>query len=140
MAGIRWQDGEGKLVMYTFDMDGITDEEVKNTLMSRAYTWLFGSASSVDEKNSDLSFMVQPNPFSGSAAVHFTMNDATEQSVTLNLIDMLGRVVQTSGSINIAQGMNSYALQNAGLNPGAYRLTLTGSNGSMRSIPVMINR
>jgi penicillin V acylase-like amidase (Ntn superfamily) len=126
--------------MYTFDMDGIADEEVKNTLMSRAYSWLFGSASSVDEQNSDLSFMVQPNPFSGTAAVHFTMNDATEQSVTLNLIDMLGRVVQTSGPIKIAQGMNSYALQNAGLNPGAYRLTLTGSNGSMRSIPVMINR
>ena len=140
VAGIRWQNGEGKLVMYTFDMDGITDDEMKNTLMSRAYTWLFGSASSVDEQNSDLSFMVQPNPFSGSAAVHFTVNDATEQSVTLNLIDMLGRVVQTSGSIKIAQGMNSYALQNAGLNPGAYRLTLTGSNGSMRSIPVMINR
>ena len=140
VAGIRWQDGEAKLVMYTFDMDGISDEEMKNTLMSRAYTWLFGSASSVDEQNSDLSLMVQPNPFNGSAAVHFTVNDATEQSVTLNLVDMLGRVVQTSGPINVAQGMNSYALRNAGLNPGAYRLTLTGSNGSMRSIPVMINR
>ena len=121
-------------------MDGIADDEVKNTLMGRAYTWLFGSASSVDEQNSDLSFVVQPNPFSGSTAVHFTVNDVAEQSVTLNLVDMLGRVVQTSGPINVAQGMNSYALRNAGLNPGAYRLTLKGSNGSMRSIPVMINR
>ncbi|MFM8457045.1 MAG: hypothetical protein ACKOAK_09780, partial [Ignavibacteria bacterium] len=42
VAGIRWQNGEGKLVMFTFDMDGITDDEMKNTLMSRAYTWLFG--------------------------------------------------------------------------------------------------
>ena len=89
VAGIRWQDGEGKLVMYTFDMDGITDEEVKNTLMSRAYTWLFGSASSVDEKNSDLSFMVQPNPFSGSAAVHFTMNDATEPALAIGSADAM---------------------------------------------------
>ncbi|MFM8456286.1 MAG: T9SS type A sorting domain-containing protein, partial [Ignavibacteria bacterium] len=88
----------------------------------------------------DLSFMVQPNPFSGAAAVHFTINDVQEQAITLNLIDMLGRVVQTSGPIKVAQGMNSYALHNAGLNPGAYRLTLTGSNGAIRSIPVMINR
>ena len=84
--------------------------------------------------------MVQPNPFSGSAAVQFTVNDAKEQSVTLNLVDMLGRMVQTSGPIKVAQGMNTYALHNAGLNPGAYRLILTGSNGSMRTIPVMINR
>jgi hypothetical protein len=140
VAGIRWQDGEAKLVMYTFDMDGISDEEMKNTLMSRAYTWLFGTASSVEEDNSDLSLMVQPNPFSGATAVHFAMNDVSEQFVTVNLVDMLGRVVQSSGQIKVAQGMNSYALNNAGLNPGAYRLTLTGSKGSMRSIPVMINK
>lgn len=140
VAGIRWQDGNAKLVMFTFDMDGIADEELKNTLMSRAYTWLFSSASSVQEEHADLSIMVQPNPFSGSAAVHFAISDPSVQTVTMNLVDMLGRTVQTTMPIAVTGGLNSYMLKNIGLAPGAYRLVITSSNGKMQTVPVMINR
>ncbi|MGA1306571.1 MAG: Omp28-related outer membrane protein [Candidatus Kapaibacteriota bacterium] len=140
VAGIRWQDGNAKLVMFTFDMDGITDEELKNTIMNRTYTWLFSSASSVDEQNADLSLLVQPNPFSASAAVQFMISDPSMQYVTFNLVDMLGRSVQQSMPVSVNMGLNNYMIKNNGLNPGAYRLVVTGSNGKIQTIPVMINR
>ncbi|NBO69164.1 MAG: hypothetical protein EBU66_01155 [Bacteroidetes bacterium] len=140
VAGIRWQDGNAKLVMFTFDMDGITDEEVKNTIMNKTYTWLFSSASSVAEEGSDLSLLVQPNPFSNSAAVQFMISDPATQFVTFNLIDMLGRSVQNSLPVAVNMGLNNYVLKNNGLTPGAYRLVISGSNGKIQTVPVMINR
>jgi len=139
VAGIRWQEGNAKLVMFTFDMDGISDEEVKNTIMDRTYTWLFSNASSVEE-DSDLSMLLQPNPFSGSATVQFMISDPSTQYVTFNLVDMLGRNVQTSMPVPVSTGMNSYMIKNNGLTPGAYRLVVTGSNGKTQTMPVMINR
>ncbi len=139
VAGIRWQEGNAKLVMFTFDMDGISDEEVKNTIMDRTYTWLFSNASSVEE-NSDLSMLLQPNPFSGAATVQFMISDPSTQYVTFNLVDMLGRNVQTSMPVPVTTGMNSYMIKNNGLTPGAYRLVVTGSNGKTQTMPVMINR
>ena len=139
VAGIRWQEGNAKLVMFTFDMDGISDEEVKNTIMDRTYTWLFSNASSVEE-DSDLSMLLQPNPFSGAATVQFMISDPSTQYVTFNLVDMLGRNVQTSMPIPVTTGMNSYMIKNNGLTPGAYRLVVTGSNGKTQTMPVMINR
>lgn len=139
VAGIRWQEGNAKLVMFTFDMDGISDEEVKNTIMDRTYTWLFSNASSVEE-NSDLSMLLQPNPFSGAATVQFMISDPSTQYVTFNLVDILGRNVQTSMPVPVTTGMNSYMIKNNGLTPGAYRLVVTGSNGKSQTMPVMINR
>ena len=139
VAGIRWQEGNAKLVMFTFDMDGISDEEVKNTIMDRTYTWLFSNASSVEE-DSDLSMLLQPNPFSGAATVQFMISDPSTQYVTFNLVDMLGRNVQTSMPVPVSTGMNSYMIKNNGLTPGAYRLVVTGSNGKTQTMPVMINR
>ncbi|MFN5007507.1 MAG: Omp28-related outer membrane protein [Ignavibacteria bacterium] len=139
VAGIRWQEGNAKLVMFTFDMDGISDEEVKNTIMDRTYTWLFSNASSVEE-DSDLSMLLQPNPFSGAATVQFMISDPSTQYVTFNLVDMLGRNVQTSMPVPVTTGMNSYMIKNNGLTPGAYRLVVTGSNGKTQTMPVMINR
>ncbi|MFN5246248.1 MAG: Omp28-related outer membrane protein [Ignavibacteria bacterium] len=139
VAGIRWQEGNAKLVMFTFDMDGISDEEVKNTIMDRTYTWLFSNASSVEE-DSDLSMLIQPNPFSGAATVQFMISDPSTQFVTFNLVDMLGRNVQTSMPVPVSTGMNSYMIKNNGLMPGAYRLVVTGSNGKTQTMPVMINR
>lgn len=139
VAGIRWQEGNAKLVMFTFDMDGISDEEVKNTIMDRTYTWLFSNASSVEE-NSDLSMLLQPNPFSGAATVQFMISDPSTQYVTFNLVDILGRNVQTSMPVPVTTGMNSYMIKNNGLTPGAYRLVVTGSNGKTQTMPVMINR
>jgi len=140
VAGIRWQNGDAKLVLFSFDLDGISDTEVKNTIMNRTYTWLFSSASSVDEQNADLSLLVQPNPFSTSAAVQFTISDPSMQYVTFNLVDMLGRSVQQSMPVSVNMGLNNYVIKNNGLNPGAYRLVITGSNGKIQTIPVMINR
>jgi hypothetical protein len=139
VAGIRWQEGNAKLVMFTFDMDGISDEEVKNTIMDRTYTWLFSNASSVEE-DSDLSMLLQPNPFSGAATVQFMISDPSTQYVTFNLVDMLGRNVQTSMPVPVTTGMNSYMIKNNGLTPGAYRLVVTGSNGKTQTMPVIINR
>jgi hypothetical protein len=125
--------------MFTSDMDGISDEEVKNTIMDRTYTWLFSNASSVEE-DSDLSMLIQPNPFSGAATVQFMISDPSTQFVTFNLVDMLGRNVQTSMPVPVSTGMNSYMIKNNGLMPGAYRLVVTGSNGKTQTMPVMINR
>ena len=40
-GGIRWSDAEGrKLVYFSFGVEGVTDDEVRATLMDRALKWL----------------------------------------------------------------------------------------------------
>ena len=84
------------------------------------------SQQGVKEYNTNISFGVYPNPFNDAFTVKF---DADErETMSLEIIDMLGRVVNSSvWTVDI--GSNMLDLTLGSLNAGMYMIKLTSPKG-----------
>ena len=77
-----------------------------------------------------------PNPSTGAFTVEFSVPAA--QTVTLTLVDALGRQVQQQ-QVQVRAGLNQLPFQAAGAAQGIYRLTLVGADGQHQSQKVAIS-
>ncbi len=89
---------------------------------------------SIDKNNFELS--VYPNPSSATSEVKFKLN--SEEVVTLEVYNLLGRLVSTIESEKMTAGTHTIKLDNANLNNGSYFVKLTvGSTSASSKITII---
>lgn len=86
------------------------------------------STVSVEEFTSSngLSFQVMPNPFSDHATIR--INSATEESVSIELTDVMGKTVEVIPAGRLSIGDNTFSLDRGRLSGGLYFLNI-GTGG-----------
>ena len=79
----------------------------------------FNGTLGVNELTKSIGFNVYPNPTSGSATIDFTLND--NATISYNVIDVIGRVVEQQKPVNLAPGNHNYTVnQSQTLKSGIY--------------------
>jgi hypothetical protein len=89
----------------------------------------------INELTKSIRFNLSPNPTSGEATVKFSLSDAT--TISINVVDMLGKVVLPVTNTNYGSGEQSISInKNANLPKGIYfvNLTLNGAKMSRKLI------
>lgn len=77
--------------------------------------------------NNQLSIETYPNPFNDEINIKFNLQASTEASI--NIVDVMGRVVYTLGSEQYTSGQNSVIIKTNGFVPGVYTLTIKTDSG-----------
>lgn len=84
----------------------------------------------INELTKSIHFGLYPNPTSAQAVVKFKLNDAAQ--VNLDVIDVLGKKVLPSTTINVAPGEQSITInKNNSLSPGIYFVNLSVNGAKM---------
>ncbi|XOV66020.1 MAG: zinc-dependent metalloprotease [Fluviicola sp.] len=86
---------------------------------------------SLDEQNEIDHVTLFPNPTEGDITVRFDV--ANSQEVSLNVVDVTGKVVNTS-TVNANTGANMVVLGTASMAPGMYFLNIDGTNNSLQFV------
>lgn len=79
------------------------------------------------QEQSPLMCLVYPNPGDGNYTMSYT--GTTNETLTVEVVDVTGRVVQSS-SWNVSAGNNTMSLDISGLTVGTYIVRLTGDSGT----------
>lgn len=90
-----------------------------------------GSTVGVQELSNDngLSLQVMPNPFNESATV--TISSDKEETVTIELLDVVGKTVLSMPSNKLNIGDNTFTIHQNGLAPGLYLMNVSTGNSRM---------
>ncbi len=82
-------------------------------------------------KNDDIfsDINIYPNPFEDRAAV--VMNLKQEETVTVNMYNVMGELVYTSKSIDMQRGKNLVEINSEGISAGVYLVTVNSSQSSV---------
>lgn len=79
----------------------------------------FNGTLGVNELTKSIGFVVYPNPTSGSATLEFTLSE--NSLISYNVIDVIGRVVETQKATNITAGHHTYTInESQTFKPGIY--------------------
>lgn len=79
----------------------------------------FNGTLGVNELTQSIGFNVYPNPTSGSATIEFNLDN--NSVISYNVIDVIGRVVESQKPVNLAPGRHTYSVnQSQTLRSGIY--------------------
>lgn len=137
IGAIRWENGEARLVIFGFGLDGLNSQSKKSQIMSRTYDWLLLGASSVDEQH-EHSQRVIPNPASDMAFVEF--NAESTMPVTISVMDALGRTLTSFVKSDISAGKQSAMIAIGQLPIGQYQIKIDGASKRSIMMPLVIIR
>jgi hypothetical protein len=91
----------------------------------------------INELTRSTRFMLYPNPSQGASEVSFTLNEASD--IALNVYDISGRLIETTGKANYASGEHVLSInKNAAYNSGVYFIELS-VNGAKMSKKLIID-
>ena len=139
IGGVRWENGNARLVLYTFDMDGMQNPKIRETIMSRTINWLLLGAMDIKEQENDqLSVNAMPNPFSTHTKVQYTVKGNTSEVISMKMYDVYGNEVYNTGNVHAEPGTHGYTVNAQGLSTGSYRLVITSQSGNAIQMPLMI--
>lgn len=139
IGGVRWEKGNARLVLYTFDMDGMENPKIRETIMSRTINWLLLGAMDVKEQENDqLSVNAMPNPFSTHTKIQYTVKGNTSEVISMKMYDVFGNEVYGIGNVHAEPGTHGYTVNAQGLSTGSYRLVITSQSGNAIQMPLMI--
>lgn len=94
------------------------------------YVWTPPSTSCVttsvfNVKRHNPSINMYPNPVGSNATLQYYSND--ESPITVNIVDILGRTINSCTMSNVKIGENNFSINTSGLIPGIYFLHATGT-------------
>lgn len=79
----------------------------------------FNGTLGLNELTRSIGFVVYPNPTPGTATLEFTLSESSV--VSYNVVDVIGRVVETQKPVNISAGQHSYTInESQTFKPGIY--------------------
>ena len=137
IGAIRWENGNARLVIFGFGLDGLSNQNKKSQIMSRTYDWLLLGASSVQEENEAVN-KVMPNPASDMAFVEF--NAETAMPVTISVLDALGRTMTSYLKSDISAGKQSAMIAIGQFPIGQYQIKIDGASKQSILMPLVIIR
>ena len=139
IGGVRWENGNARLVLYTFDMDGMQNPNIRETIMRRTINWLLLGAMDIKEQENDqLSVNAMPNPFSTHTKIQYTVKGNTSEVISMKMYDVYGNEVYNTGNVHAEPGTHGYTVNAQGLSTGSYRLVITSQSGNAIQMPLMI--
>jgi hypothetical protein len=68
----------------------------------------FNGTLGVNELTRSIGFVVYPNPTPGTATLEFTLSESS--TISYNVVDVIGRVVETQKPVTISAGQHSYTI------------------------------
>jgi hypothetical protein len=144
IGGIRWEDGNSRLVLFTFDLDGTNDLVMNGKIMRRSINWLLNGATSVQENqaatNETLSLSISPNPASDMAMLNYSIRGNSGQYIRISVVDAMGREMAQVFSGEQQPGSYQASFNAAQLPAGAYRMIMRSMGGNGVQLPLMITR
>lgn len=79
----------------------------------------FNGTLGVNELTQSIGFVVYPNPTPGTATLEFTLSESS--LISYNVVDVIGRVVETQKPVNISAGRHTYTInESQTFKPGIY--------------------
>lgn len=88
---------------------------------------IYQFVASVDDVSAVGNLNLYPNPATDRVDVNFGTAAATD--VTINMTDAMGRLVYTSGSINVTAGETVHTIYTNGMAAGTYNVSVVSDNG-----------
>jgi len=137
IGAIRWENGQARLVMFGFGLDGLSNQNKKSQIMSRTYDWLLLGASSVNEQH-ESSTSVKPNPVSDKAFVEFTSESS--MPVSISVINALGRTMTSFVKSDVSAGKQHAVISTGQFPIGQYHIKIDGASKQSIMIPLVIIR
>ena len=137
IGAIRWENGDARLVIFGFGLDGLSNQNKKSHIMSRTYDWLLLGASSVNEQ-SEASHRIVPNPASDMAFVEF--NAEYPKAITISVMDALGRTMTSFIKSDISTGKQSAVISIGQFPIGQYQIKIDGASQQSIMMPLVIIR
>jgi flagellar hook assembly protein FlgD len=134
------KDGEGNhLSTVQFEKNGSECTITINDLALTEFVIVYDPASSIDDNEMFVTSLnsVSPNPVTTSANIEFTLTRS--ESVSFELIDVLGNVVEVINSGNYQAGTHTidWKVANSGIVSGTYTIRMKAGNVSS-SMPVVL--
>lgn len=108
-------------VKFTFESDGGNDIYIDDINIQ-------GAVGVVEQENSIGSFDVYPNPAQDNTMVEFSLDN--EDNVTLEVMDLTGKIVQSVYTGSLAAGTHRYPVNVAELSSGIYLVRLMSGEGN----------
>lgn len=137
IGAIRWENGQSRLVIFGFGLDGMSNQTKRSQIMSRTYNWLLQGALSTDEQEVQ-SNLIMPNPASDLAIAQFSAERSAP--ITISVLDGLGRIHTTFTKTDIVIGKQSAAIATSGLPAGQYQVKIDGASLKPILMPLVIIR
>lgn len=133
IAGIRYADGQNRLVYLGFGLEGNREPERTAILLNRCFDWLESSGTTdvpSDAGSSSATRLGRPYPMPASRLLHVPFVLPSTARVRLDLYDMQGVSLGTLADDTFHAGAGSVAYDCSPLPPGAYTLVLRADGTS----------
>jgi hypothetical protein len=135
--------GSGRVCELTFRVVGTVTEMprlVASDLRDRDNRGLLKAMERKDPGESEslarIEFAARPNPFSGGAALHFSI--PADRKVSLRVFDVSGRLVTTLVDEQLSAGRHRVVWESAGVSPGVYMAILqAGTERETRKLTLL---
>ena len=117
IGGVRAMSGAWKTVYLAASLEQVSDSMVRKNIIKQAHIWFAGIPSGIRPANEGTkNYLAQnyPNPASGTTTI---LLDNISKDMSLEIIDPLGRVVQTE---TVFEGSPFIMAPVSSLNPGIY--------------------
>ncbi len=131
IAGIRTETPDYRVVYTAFGIEQITDQAIRDTLLSRTINWLMEGVvvSAGNEQPTANTFILDqnyPNPFNPSTTISYTL--AENSDVSLKIYNVVGQEVAQLVNEKQSVGAHGVKFDASELTSGIYFYKLTAGN------------
>lgn len=138
VAGIRYTSPTtgARLVYTSFAIEALGSKALRDATMKDIMDWLVNGNPTSVAQNIVTGVSMMPNPASIFSTINFTSE--SNQTVTISVIDVQGKVVSTNEITNPTVGTNSFSLMTSKLTNGSYTVVVKqGENVTTTPLVVM---
>ncbi len=130
VGALRVETADYRVVYFCFGFEQIPTDEDRDTIMNRTMNWLLDGISSSGNNNYVVrSFNLEqnyPNPFNPSTTINYSL--ASDEHVSLNVYDIMGREVAEVVNEEQVAGSHSVSFDASSLASGMYFYKITAGN------------
>lgn len=129
VAGIKAATETHGIVYFSFGMEQINEQAIRDTVLSRSIQWLTDVVTGVeqDEDITITSFMLEqnyPNPFNPATRIKYQLPEASQ--VSIKIFDILGKEIATLVNEFKEAGAYEVEFNSTGLASGIYFYRMSG--------------
>lgn len=139
LAGVRYRNpsNNARLVYTTFTIEAIGSKINRDVTMKNIMDWLVNDSPTSVATTVETGVSLMPNPASIFSTINF--QSTSNQTVTISVIDVQGKVVLMNEISAPTVGSNSYSLMTSKLTNGSYTVVVKQGENVSRTPLVIMN-